>query len=646
MTRSATARGLATSAFVACALALGGPLPAPAARADLRGPRDVARAIEALDDAQDERREIGARWLGAHGPDATVARALLVALEAEEEVSPTVPIAIALARRARPEDAQRLLALEPTLRSAGRVAIVVALAQLGTEESDAWLVSRLASPAGVELRPAIEQAAEIARQRRDAVLPRVLEAIADHEAPLLVTWLASLADERARGTLLAIALRAGPSRTTALEGLARLGPEAETAGRLSEPAMQAEMLRSPTELASAYVRALVAADPAIDVTPFLADTLPELRAVAIDTLVERVPERAIAMLGDELGAIAPADRHALTTALRHPSLPLSPWLSAALADAELDARARSEALEALVRVPSCGSSLEPALGGELVLEEAALAEARLARACPGRAFAAHEDDPLVALHLEAIAGRDVREAIAARFAEASSGDRLLLAHAWLSSREPDARVLEALEHEDDPEVFAVLAIAAISHGIASAGERAAERLEDPATHLAALDLVLASSEAPSPRVLRAVEEALGGHDDAAGALALRALSRHRPGTTTAFACAGLESGEPVRARAARHVLLSSPRRADCVRWRARVDPELRALLASPSPEPASAPLVLRVTSNVGGSLQRVSIETLDARTIRLRPPRDGLVVVPGLGPADVQLRLDVEAGDR
>jgi hypothetical protein len=77
-----------------------------------------------------------------------------------------------------------------------------------------------------------------------------------------------------------------------------------------------------------------------------------------------------------------------------------------------------------------------------------------------------------------------------------------------------------------------------------------------------------------------------------------------------------------------------------------VDPELRAISAAPAAEPEQTPLVVRVTSNVGGALQRVSIETLDGRTLRVRPARDGLIVAPGLGPSDVRLRLDLEAGDR
>jgi hypothetical protein len=84
-----------------------------------------------------------------------------------------------------------------------------------------------------------------------------------------------------------------------------------------------------------------------------------------------------------------------------------------------------------------------------------------------------------------------------------------------------------------------------------------------------------------------------------------------------------------------------------------VDPEVRARLAVSSPASSSptiaaeqAPLVVRVVSNVGAALQQLTIQTLTGRTVRLRPARDGLVVAAGLGPADVRLRLDHEAGDR
>jgi hypothetical protein len=122
---------------------------------------------------------------------------------------------------------------------------------------------------------------------------------------------------------------------------------------------------------------------------------------------------------------------------------------------------------------------------------------------------------------------------------------------------------------------------------------------------------------------------------------------------TAFACAALESREPVLERAAGHVLAARSSLPECLQQRARVDPEVRARLAVSSPASSSptiaaeqAPLVVRVVSNVGAALQQLTIQTLTGRTVRLRPARDGLVVAAGLGPADVRLRLDHEAGDR
>ena len=645
------------SRLAAGALALGllggGLAGSGSACADLRGGRDLDRAIEALGSAGSPRRIEAARWLGAHGPVERVMPVLLESLARESDIDVQVPLALAVARRARAADALRVLALEQTLRSPGRAPLVVALAQLGTDETDAWLVSRLASPGGVELRPAFEQAAEIARQRRDAILARVLEVLADHEAPLLVGWLSSLADERARAALLSISLRVGPARGDALEGLARLGPDEETARLLADPAMVAEMLGASTELAARFVEARLAADPNADVSAFLSNAHRELRAAAVEAMIERAPERAVSGLGAALDALAPADARALDAAIQHPSDALSPWLREALEDASLEPRVRSDALEALVSVPACEASLERIFMGELALAEAALADARLARACPGRARSFHDDDPLVSLHLDAIAGRDVGDQIAMRFGGATRDDRLLLAHAWLSGPAADARIAGALETETDPEVFAVLALAARAHRLPIDTAGLLRRVMEPSTRLAALDLALDADAPPSPALARALEEVLGGSDADAAALALHALARHRPGAVTAFACAALESREPVLERAAGHVLAARSSLPECLQQRARVDPEVRARLAVSSPASSSptiaaeqAPLVVRVVSNVGAALQQLTIQTLTGRTVRLRPARDGLVVAAGLGPADVRLRLDHEAGDR
>ena len=223
--------------------------------------------------------------------------------------------------------------------------------------------------------------------------------------------------------------------------------------------------------------ALLAANGEADLSAFLPDTTPELRASALDALVERAPVRAVATLGVDPAAIPAGDRHVLAAAIAHPSPALVPWLEAMLGDASLDTDTRSGALEALVALPACSIHLDAALGGELALDEARLADARLARACPTRSLAPHPLEGPAALHLEAIAGRDVRAAIFASFSEAPRPDRLALAHAWLSSVQPDARLLGALEAETDAEIFAVLALAATTHGLDPAP--APERLEDP-----------------------------------------------------------------------------------------------------------------------------------------------------------------------
>ncbi|MBN8613751.1 MAG: HEAT repeat domain-containing protein, partial [Deltaproteobacteria bacterium] len=153
-------------AMIGSALVLLGASVSPV-HATLRGERDVDRAIEALyDEDDDEVRARAARWLGSYGPDEVVLEALLDAASDEDESIVMTALAEAIARRARASEAEELLELEHRMRAPVRATFAVLLAQLGAEESDAWLVERLSSPAGTELRPALEQVAEIARARR------------------------------------------------------------------------------------------------------------------------------------------------------------------------------------------------------------------------------------------------------------------------------------------------------------------------------------------------------------------------------------------------------------------------------------------------------------------------------------------------
>lgn len=630
---SALPRGwrLRALAVVLAAVALGMPHAAGPARADLVGPRDVTRALAALEDEDDEeRRARAARWLASHGDDEAVVPALIGALADEERLGTLVAISLAVARRARAEDAPRLLELEPTLRAAARAPVVVALAQLGTDETDAWLVTRLATHASSDLRPAVEQAAEIARQRRDAILPRVLEALAASPAPPLVEWLISLEDERTRAALLTLAASEG-TRGLALDGLARLGPDADTATRLRELVASAGSAVSP-----ALARALVAADPrAGDLTAILEAAGPEVRAAALDALTRLGPARAVALLGPRPEAMREQDRHVLAIARSSPAPALAPWLMAQALDPSVPELTREEALEALVRIPACDADLA---GVESALVP--LAEARLARVCPGRAAPAPGDD-LVSLHLRAIAGEDVGALLAARHAGAATSERLAIAHAWLSSATHDDALLAALDAEPDAEVFAVLATAATRGPRRAAPARWADRLEDPRTRQAALWLASAIDQGSlPPRVARAIVRALSDPDPATRAAALRASSALPGGAPRAHACAALEHRAPIVRRAAWSVL---PPDAPCVLGRARVDPELRAFRASPrGARDERGIAVLRVVGVGDGPLPRISLERDDGTSFLLRPAAHGILAVPGMGAVATRVVLDEE----
>ncbi len=640
---------------------------APRAEADLRGPHDVTRALAALGSEDPERRARAAEWLALHGPDELVAPPLVEALEREQGPATLVPIALAVARRARVEEAPRLLELEARLRSPARAVVMVTLAQLATPETDAWLLGRLAEGTSAELRPALEQLAEVARARREQLLPPALEALTTSRSPLLLAWVASLADERARGVLLALSSGEDPPSLRALEGLAALGPDATTAARLLErlrallqarppparPPMQllraagaettlAELeppvtsvvlteARAPALLVS-LARAFVAADPeAEEVTLLLETGDAAVRAATLDALVVLAPERAVAILGEDPRALSADDARVLERAIEHPAPALVPWLRGLARDETRDDAARERALEALVRARPCGDTTLAALS----LPSARLAQARLARAC-GSSAGLDGDDPS-SLWLRAVAGEDVRSAVRARFATAEADARLELAHAWLASRERDDAIAAALAREEDRDVFEVLAAAATRQGLEAEPRALLERLETPRSRAAALTLLGRASASLPPPLLRHVRRALRDSDPRVLASALLA-ARARPDILVApYACAALEHADP---RVRRAAWFASERDAPCLGRRARIDPELRAFLASPPSTPGEEPIVLRVVSNVGASLPRVSLAADDGRWLVLRPTASGGLVVPGLGAAEVTVVLD------
>lgn len=602
----------------------------PSARAELRGPRDVARAVTALSSDVPELRARAADWLALHGPDAVAVPALLTSLEREQAPVALVAVARALARRARPEDAARLIEIEPRLRTPARGLVIETLAQLETPETDAWLVGWLADGAGGDLRETLEVVREIARGRRERLLPLALERLAREPTLGLAVWVASLHDERARPALLALTANEPRLVQAALGGLAELGPDPATAARLRE-------LGPGPSRTVAFVRALAAAEPgAPELDAALVDTDADLRAALLETLVVRAPERALSVLGEDPTELAPGDRFVVRLALEQPSPPLVPWLRAHAADPGASTDEREAALDALLAVAPCEGSL-PAGPDEIM----PLAHARRARFCGG-APSVDGPSPAATLHLRAIAGQDVGSAIRASLAGAGEEERLTLAHAWLASATLDDGPAAALAHEPSAEVFAVLAAAAARAARPVDPAALVRWLEEPATRAAALSLVpLAHIGGPSDAVLaRAVRRALGDPDPQVLASALRVAGSVGV-TSRAHACRALEHEIAAVRRAAWAALGPD---APCLLRRARVDAPLRAHLRLAG-EPAALPpredaLVLRVTGPPGASRPRVGIVDAHGRWTTLRPPPSGLVYVPGAAPADVRVLLE------
>lgn len=614
--------GLVSAAVGATLLAV-----KPHSLADLRSPSDLERALVMLGSDVPERRARAADWLALHGTVERAVPALVAAISRERAPEAMASMGLALARRARPEDARALIELEGTLRAPARAPLMVALAQLATDESDAWLVGRLRDGAPADLDSALQQLAEIARVRRDAVLGRVLAALeADGPSLALLEWLVSLRDERARGALLDAVRRRAPSRDVALFGLAELGPNSDTALAL------AELLHDGEEPSPLLVGALVAANPQGPIDGWLDRARPELRRAALQALVRWAPARALALVGEDPRAIAGEDHHVLDVAVEHPSPPLVPWLLARAADAGAWEESRREALDALIGLPACAVSLD-----RVDPAERPIAEARLARRCPGRA-APIAGESGEALHLRAIAGHDVRDRLRERYDSAGPADRLALAHAWLSGTRGDPTLARRLAAEREPDVFAVLAVAASVHAVSVPPDVVERALEDPRLRLPALwlaeRLLGASAVDPGrPALARAVARARRDRDDVVRAASMRL------GGASAFACAGLESPlTPVRRAALFALVPTHP----CVVSRARVDPDVRAALAGGCRVSHDALTVVRVRSAEDRLLPRVSVASNDGRWFVLRPPLHGIVAIPGIASADVGLVLDSE----
>lgn len=549
--------------------------------ADLDQHRDVDRALALLVDGSEARiRGDAARWLATHGPDSIVMPRLLDALEREPAADVLGPLVHAVARRAGREHDARLIRIAPAIRSPFRGVLVVAIAQLGTPASDAYLAQELAALGTVEIEVA-ESAVmlgtsngahrvsliELARARRDAVVPALLlEAVPPRMAP--TEALVQLADERARPLFLSL-LDDPALGPLALEGLAALGPESLTAD-----AIRARISGAPTPL---LVRALFAADAnARELESWRTEGASEVQQALRALLIAHAPSR---LSREEVRAHFHEDARAWSLALTTPTADAREAYVALSEDAEVPLATREAVFDAQLILAETNASHCAEITPQFEGTRALLASARLSRICHAAFAAPASLSHPAQLYLRALAGEDVRSAIREAWVTASEEARRDLAHAWWVSREADSALASAWEQEPNDDVREVLSLAVARHRIAVRPTLLAQRIEMPRTRLATLLVVRAQptlSLLMRPHVLAAL------HDESPlnRAAALLALAAFEPATSLLpFACVALRGVEAERA-AARVVL---PVDARCLREEARVDETLRMPHALTSP---------------------------------------------------------------
>lgn len=589
------------------------------ALADLDQHRDVDRALTLLTEGSDARtRGDAARWLATHGPDSIVMPRLLDALEREPAADVLGPLVHAVARRAGREHDARLIRIAPAIRSPFRGVLVVAIAQLETEASDAYLAEELAALGTVDIEVA-ESAVmlgtsngahrvslvALARGRRDAVVPALLlESAPPRMAPVEV--LVALADERARS--LFVSLLDDPALgPLALEGLAALGPESRTAD-----AIRARIAGAPTPL---LARALFAADPnARELQAWRTEGSSEVQQALRALWIARAPSR---LSPEEARAHFAEDARAWSMALTTPNADAREAYAALAGDDAVPLAAREAIFDAQRLLAETDASLCTQITTHFEGTRALVASARLARTCHTQFNVPSSLAPPAQLYLRALAGEDVRASLRQAWGTATDMERRDLAHAWWVSREADEALASAWEQEPNDDVRDVLSLAVVRHRITVQTSLLAQRIDMPRTRLASL-LVARVQPALSfplrPRVLAAL------HDEASlhRAAALHTLAAFEPAAALQpFACVALRGDEAERA-AARVVLASEAR---CLREEVRVDETLR------TPRTLTTPR--EVVVHVEGDAQPTLVFVgADASLGLVRPTSLGVVVFP------------------
>ncbi|MCX7807227.1 MAG: hypothetical protein N2515_01340, partial [Deltaproteobacteria bacterium] len=506
-----------------------------------------------------------------------------------------------------------------------------ALVLLGSEESDAWAVEKLNAPRTLSEKAFFESIENAARFRSEALLERIVSMDVERVRAPLVEWVASLKEPKSARWLLEVAEARPSLRASALAGLSKLGPDAERASRLKALWEQGDPTTWPPELVRSHLEAWLSADPHADLSFALVSGRPWL----FDLFVRRRPEEVLSWVGPSLQGLEAAQRHFILRALLSaPSAPLLPWLLELSRDPSESQWVRSRALDAVAMLWPCdGESIDRVIGGPV--PNLALAMALFGRRCR-RGLEGSEGERGVVLHLRAISGEAVSAEIAERFLVANKEERLLLAHAWLALPRAQSGLIEALRSEEDPQVFEVLALAAIAHALNPSDLPWKKWLNQKNRVLSTLALFDWMGRGLEPSIERKVESFLRDPFLPEAAFALRILSRIKPGPIARIACVLLarHAERPLLPvlDAARFVLHSLEPAPICAERIARWDLRLRALLSKKSTgkeqHPEAFSRILRLEEGEVKSPPCLMLFFSGGRSFHICLPKDGLLVLP------------------
>jgi HEAT repeat protein len=606
-----------------------------------------------------------ARALGSFGSDADAVPTLLEALEGKPEPVLRQEILLALARRAPPDAAPKLVALLEH-EETPPAELGTALAAIATPEALAALTDALARPkqAAIAERALLDAGAQAA-----IPLARAVTSAIALRATRLLGKLGAGAAPHALGALTSALSSESPQlRAAAAEALGRMGEAASTrAGavlqKLDDP--------SPAVVSAALTALEQLATPqqAPALAKFFARTDPALRPLALSALVAADPARALTQLEGALYGRDQTLRAAALAALEsaRPDASFAPLLARCF-DAEL----RESTASALARLPE-GAGMPALLAAASRSPEAARHASR-AIAIALRRFGADLDGEvtrqaqqvlrglpqgerrllLLALARDPVAQREAIAALAAK--DAGMRATAAAALAAFGDAEAGRTLLAALANERELEAKRSMLQAAAALQLDVPNALIERMLADAETAPEAMQLCRVYPGTAAPKELRVALRRALSVTNAPRARVAAALALGQVGDSAARPVLELALGESsarlrlaaVRALAAlggSKIALALRRHArierDPLVRRATIEMVAHAGVPAALRERGSLALEVRVRAERGAAQLRPRLEVLleDGRWLRVRALPGGELIVPDLPPGEAEVRV-------